>query len=67
MTVHHDHHGERLLPLAEVEKKVGFKSAKIYRLRRAGTFPEGRIVYGKRLWLESELDEWIRKAWQQAG
>lgn len=67
MIEYRDHQGERLLPLPEVEKKVGFKSAKIYRLRAAGEFPAGRMVHGKRLWLERELDEWIRKAWQEAG
>lgn len=58
---------DRLLPLPELERKVGFKHAKIYRLIRAGRFPSGKIIQGKRLWRESEIDAWIDAEWQAAS
>jgi len=57
----------RLLPLPELEKKVGFKHAKIYRLIRSGEFPTGKMIQGKRLWLEREIDEWIERQWASAS
>ncbi|MFW6278185.1 MAG: helix-turn-helix domain-containing protein, partial [Halorhodospira sp.] len=59
--------GDRLLPLPALEEKVGFKHAKIYRLIRAAEFPPGRMIFGKRLWRESEIDAWIERAWQAAA
>lgn len=58
---------ERLLPLPELEKKVGFKHTKIYELMRAGQFPSGKMIQGKRLWLEREIDAWINDQWASAS
>lgn len=58
--------GDRLLPMPALQEKVGFKHAKIYRLIRAGDFPPGRMLFGKRLWRESEIDAWIDQVWQAA-
>lgn len=57
----------RLLPLPKVEDKVGFKHTKIYELIRAGEFPTGKLIQGKRLWLEREIDEWIERQWASAS
>lgn len=59
--------GDRLLPLPALQNKVGFKHAKIYRLIRAGEFPPGKLIQGKRLWRESEIDAWIEQVWRDAG
>lgn len=58
---------QRLLPLPELEKKVGFKHSKIYALIRAGEFPPGKLIHGKRLWLEREIDDWIRHNYASAS
>jgi len=55
---------ERLLTLPDLESKVGFKHAKIYRMIRAGDFPSGKMIQGKRLWLEREIDAWIKTQWE---
>lgn len=58
---------QRLMPLPKVEDKVGFKHTKIYELIRAGEFPTGKMIQGKRLWLESEIDDWIEHQWSAAS
>ncbi len=58
---------DRLLPLPKVEDKVGFKHTKIYELIREEKFPRGKMIQGKRLWLESELDAWIANQWAVAS
>ncbi|WP_163650720.1 helix-turn-helix domain-containing protein [Modicisalibacter sp. 'Wilcox'] len=57
---------ERLLPLPELENKVGFKRSKLYSLIGTGAFPPGKMIQGKRLWRESEIDAWIEQQWTQA-
>ncbi|MEX2373988.1 MAG: hypothetical protein WD942_00155, partial [Dehalococcoidia bacterium] len=32
-------------------------------LIRAGEFPPGKMIHGKRLWRESEIDAWIERIW----
>ncbi len=58
---------ERLLTLPKVEDKVGFKHSKIYALIREGEFPAGKLIQGKRLWLEREIDDWIKDQWASAS
>lgn len=59
--------GDRLLPLPALESKVGFKHTKIYALIREDKLPPGKLIYGKRLWRESEIDAWIERAWAEVG
>jgi len=58
---------ERLLPLPALEQKVGFKHTKIHELIRAGEFPPGKLIQGKHLWLEREIDDWIQHQWSSAS
>lgn len=58
---------QRLLTLPKVEDKVGFKHSKLYALIRAGEFPPGKLIQGKRLWLEREIDAWIEHQWASAS
>lgn len=58
--------GERLLTIKGVEEKIGFKESKIRLMIREGRFPTGRMIQGKRLWLESEVDAWITREWAEA-
>lgn len=55
--------GDRLLPLLALQDKVGFKHTKIYALIREDKFPPGKLIFGKRLWRESEIDAWIERIW----
>ena len=54
--------GEKILRKPAVQDKVGKSDATIYREEKAGRFPK-RIQLGANSvgWLESEIDEWIRK------
>lgn len=58
--------GDRLLRLPEVEKKVGLKKSEIYRRMGIDAFPRSRSL-GPRcvVWLESEIDEWVRSIARQ--
>lgn len=56
--------GDRLLPLPALQDKVGFKHTKIYALIREDKFPPGKLIFGKRLWRESEIDAWIERIWE---
>ena len=58
--------GERLLPMLALEAKVGLKRSKIHALVGDGDFPPGRLIFGKRLWRESEIDAWIERTWANA-
>ena len=51
----------RILRFPEVVARTGLSRSTIYRLRRAGRFPQP-VVLGARAvgWLESVIDEWIR-------
>ena len=57
----HEKVGERLLRLPEVINKVGFGRTEIYRRMKVHLFPQSRVL-GPRcvVWVESEIDEWIR-------
>lgn len=50
----------RILRLAEVEAKTGFKRAHIYNLMKAEDFPK-RVRLGMRAvgWDSLEIDEWV--------
>lgn len=50
----------RILRLAEVEAKTGFKRAHIYNLMKAEEFPR-RVRLGSRAvgWDSFEIDEWV--------
>ena len=53
--------GERLLRLPEVMERVGLKRTAIYQRMREGRFPKSRSLGARcTIWLESEIDEWIR-------
>jgi predicted DNA-binding transcriptional regulator AlpA len=51
----------RLIDRSEVESRVGFRRERIRQLELAGKFPR-RIPMSTRrnLWIESEIDNWIR-------
>ena len=53
--------GERLLRLPEVKEKVGLGRSEIYRRMKVDLFPQSRTL-GPRcvVWVESEIDAWIR-------
>ena len=51
---------DRLLTKRELLDRVGISYPKIWMLMRAGTFPRSRAIGGKLVWLESEINEWIR-------
>lgn len=56
-----DGRGERLLRLPEVIDRVGLKRTAIYQRMREGRFPKSRSLGARcTIWLESEIDEWIR-------
>jgi prophage regulatory protein len=51
---------ETLLRLPGVIQRVGLSRSTIYRLVRAGSFPEPITIAGRlRAWPESEIDQWI--------
>ena len=52
---------QRLLRLPEVLSRVGVKRSMIYRMMSEGRFPKSRTLSPKcAVWLESEIDEWIK-------
>ncbi|MBN3789300.1 AlpA family phage regulatory protein [Burkholderia sp. Ac-20353] len=51
---------ERLLRLPQVLDMVGLSRAKVYAMVRAGEFPKPRKVRHASLWVESEVQAWIR-------
>lgn len=53
---------ESLLRIGDVERRVGFSAAEIYRQISAGNFP-APIKFGKRAvrWPESEINNWIER------
>jgi len=54
--------GKRILRIQEVESRVGFKRAYIYRLIRQGKFPQ-RCRLGVRAvgWDSQQIEEWIEQ------
>ena len=52
--------GDRLLPRAEVERRVGLGRSAIYRMMRAGEFPAPLQIGPKTVrWRESEIAAWV--------
>ena len=51
---------EKLLRRAEVEDLVGLATTSVYRLMRAGSFPEPVRVGARAVrWRAADLDEWL--------
>jgi predicted DNA-binding transcriptional regulator AlpA len=50
----------RLISKAEVIERTHLTFVSIWRLMIAGTFPPARKVGGKSLWIEAEIDAWIK-------
>ena len=50
----------RLLRLPELQERIPFSEAHIWRLEKAGDFPR-RVHLGKRrvVWIEAEINDWI--------
>ena len=57
----------KLLPMKAVSERVGYSESKLYAMIRGGQFPPGRkLATGGVRWLESDIDEWIMHAFEQA-
>lgn len=57
----------RLLRLPEVITRVGLKRSAIYQRMTDGRFPRSRSLGPKcTVWVEAEIDEWIRSVAEQA-
>lgn len=52
-------HIERLLSAHIVLEQISLSRSKLYQLIRAGRFPKPRLIEGKSLWLQSEVQAWI--------
>ena len=51
----------RLIRLPDVIARVGIKRSMIYRLMGEGHFPRSRSLGPKcAVWVESEIDEWVK-------
>jgi prophage regulatory protein len=58
----------RLLRLPEVMARVGLKRSAIYQRMTDGRFPRSRSLGPKcTVWVESEIDEWIRGVAKQTA
>jgi predicted DNA-binding transcriptional regulator AlpA len=49
----------RLVGKSEVLARVSLSFPTVWDMIRKGIFPAGRIVGGKTMWLESDVDQWI--------
>lgn len=57
----------KLLSMKSVSERVGYSESKLYAMIREGEFPPGRkLATGGVRWLESEIDDWIMRAYAQA-
>jgi prophage regulatory protein len=56
----------RLIGKPEVIDKTSLSYPLIWRLMRQGKFPRSRIIQGRVLWVEAEVDDWIAKLPLQA-
>lgn len=57
----------RLIRLPTVIARVGIKRSMIYRLMGEGRFPRSRSLGPKcAVWLESEIDDWIKAVANQS-
>ena len=52
---------ERLIFRAELLAKVGLSYTSVWNHMRSGTFPRSVVVGGRVAWLQSEIEDWIRK------
>ncbi|SDQ31935.1 transcriptional regulator, AlpA family [Pseudoxanthomonas sp. CF385] len=52
--------GPRLLRMKGVKDKIGFSQAMIYRWMANGTFPKPQKIGFGSVWLESDIDAWMR-------
>lgn len=50
----------RLLRIPDVCRLTGFSRSSIYRLEGKGSFPASRRIGGTKIWLASEVEEWLR-------
>lgn len=51
----------KLINLKEVKEKTGMSSSFIYSLMADGKFPKNVVIsYKKSMWVESEVDDYIR-------
>jgi predicted DNA-binding transcriptional regulator AlpA len=50
----------RLITKAEVIERTSLTFVSIWRQMIAGTFPPARKVGGKSLWIEAEIEAWIK-------
>jgi len=57
----------RFVGARENERKVGLSRWTLWRKEVAGTFPKSIKVGNKRLWIESEVDEWMRSRIAERG
>ena len=65
---HGDMSLDRLLTRAEVERRTGLARSSIYRMMRAGQFPEPYRVGPKSVrWRESEIALWINSLQKSHG
>jgi predicted DNA-binding transcriptional regulator AlpA len=51
----------RLIGKVEVIDKTSLSYPFIWRLMRAEKFPRSRVINGRVLWVEAEVDDWIKK------
>jgi len=58
--------GESLLPLSVVKARVGMGKTKIYEEIKAGTFPKCIKNGRTSVWVESEIDRWVKGKIQAA-
>ena len=50
-----------------VSERVGYSESKLYAMIREGDFPPGRkLATGGVRWLDTEVDDWIMRAYAQA-
>lgn len=57
----------RLLPLAEVENRVGLRKTAIYDRIARGEFPRPVMLGTTARWVESEVEAWIAALIEQRG
>jgi predicted DNA-binding transcriptional regulator AlpA len=53
--------GDRLLRRAEVLARVRHEKSWLYDKIAAKEFPNGHLIGRNRFWLESEVEEWLRR------
>jgi predicted DNA-binding transcriptional regulator AlpA len=51
---------DKLLTKRDLLDRIGVSYVTIWKMMVLGTFPRSRAVGGKLVWLESEVNEWIR-------